>query len=439
MKSFTSIIFSLVFASAFSQKSAKIYTSDIDNFWVAYDSIQKTKDHTQKLALIKKLYTDKGTEGLKAFMKARDYNDTVFVSIIDKYPKFLNSIRPNTLTIKTKTNELEASVVRLKEIYPELKEAEMYFTIGGLNSGGTVSGNKVLVGAELATGLPSTDVSEFQDDWIKGVFANQSLDNIVSLNVHEYIHTQQIGDRRRVLSQSIKEGACDLIAELVMNKPLERKYLSYGAAHAAEVKDLFKKEMFTGNFANWLYNGRKKGESADLGYYIGYEICKSYYQNAKDKKQAVKDIIELNYDNNKAVEDFLTRSKFFSEKIDKKKLIKEYGKNLPYVVKTEPANGSVNVSADTKEIRITFSKEMVPKSYSFNLSDKGKEYFPITKIIGMENNDRTLILSADLKPGKEYEFVLTNKSFVSKDGYPLRDERLLVKFKTSDKSFDHHD
>jgi hypothetical protein len=33
-------------------------------------------------------------------MKARDYNDTVYVKAIDEYPKFWNSIRPNTLTIK---------------------------------------------------------------------------------------------------------------------------------------------------------------------------------------------------------------------------------------------------------------------------------------------------------------------------------------------------
>lgn len=433
MRRFTTIIFSLVFCTAFSQKSANIFTSDIDNFWVAYDSIQKANDHSKKLDLIKRLYTDKATKGLKAFMKARNYNDSVYVKIIDKYPKFWNSVRPNTLTIKTKTNELEASVARLKELYPELKDAEMYFTIGGLNSGGTVRENMVLVGAELATGLPSTDVSEFNDEWLKGVFANQSLDNIVSLNIHEYIHTQQIGDRRRVLSQSIKEGACDLIAELVMNKPLERKYLSYGTAHAAEVKNLFKKEMFTGNFTNWLYNGRQKGEGADLGYYVGYMISKMYYHNAKDKKQAIKDIIELNYDNDKAVESFLSKSKFFSEKIDKQKLINEYDKNLPYIVKIEPENGSVNVSADTKEIRITFSKEMTPKSYSFNLSDKGKEYFPFTKVVGMENDNKTLVLQADLKPNKEYEFVVTNKSFISKDGYPLKDESLLIKFKTGNK------
>lgn len=433
MKQFSIIFFSLVFSSAFSQKSTKIFTSDIDNFWVAYDSIQKTNNHSKKMDLIKRLYTDKATEGLKTFMKVRDYNDTVFVNSIDKYPKFWNSIRPNTLTIKTKTNELEASVVRLRQLYPELKDAEMYFTIGGLNSGGTVSGNKVLVGAEIATGLPSTDVSEFQDDWLKGVFAEQSLDNIVSLNVHEYIHTQQTGNRRRVLSQSIKEGACDLIAELVMNTTLERKYLSYGKAHSAEVKELFKKEMFTGNFRNWLYNGRQKGESADLGYYVGYEICKLYYQNTKDKKQAVKDIIELNYDDDKAVEDFLIKSKFFKDKIDKQKLIKEYEKNLPYVVKIDPSNGSVHVSADTKEIRVTFSKEMVPGSYSFNLSDKGRDYYPISKIVGMENSNKTLVMLVDLKPNKEYEFVLTNKSFISKDGYPLKEEKFLIKFKTDNK------
>lgn len=431
MKRFTTIIFSLVFASAFSQKQTKIFTSDIDNFWVAYDSIQNTNDHSRKLDLIKKLYTDKATKGLKAFMNARDYNDSLYVKLIDKYPKFWNTIRPNTLTIKAKTNEFEASVDRLKQIYPELKDAEMYFTIGGLNSGGTVSGNMVLVGAELATGLPSTDVSEFKDEWLKGVFAMQSLDNIVSLNVHEYIHTQQIGDRRRVLSQSIKEGACDLIAELVMNKPLERKYLSYGAAHTAEIKELFKKEMFTGNFTNWLYNGRQKGESADLGYYVGYEICKSYYQNAKDKKQAVKDIIELNYDSDKAVENFLTRSKFFKEKTSD--LMKEYRKMSPDVVKIDPANGSVEVSPDVKEIRITFSKEMMPGYYSFNLSDKGKEYMPITKVIGMENTDKTLVLGVDLKPGKEYEFVLTDKSFRSKEGYSLKNEELVIKFKTGNK------
>ena len=36
-----------------------------------------------------------------------------------------------------------------------------------------------------------------------------------------------------------------------------------------------------------------KDKPADLGYYMGYHIAKSYYENAKDKKQAVIDIIEM--------------------------------------------------------------------------------------------------------------------------------------------------
>jgi uncharacterized protein YjaZ len=32
---------------------------------------------------------------------------------------------------------------------------------------------------------------------------------------------------------------------------------------------------------------------ADLGYYVGYKICEAYYNQAKDKKQAVKDILTI--------------------------------------------------------------------------------------------------------------------------------------------------
>ncbi|MFC0345944.1 MULTISPECIES: gliding motility protein GldB-related protein [Epilithonimonas] len=431
MKQICTIIFSILFTSAFSQNSNKIFTSDIDNFWAAYDSIQNTNDYNQKLDLINKLYIQRGTKGLHAFMKARSYNDTLYVELIKDYPKFWHSIRPNTLKVKNKTAELNNAVENLKKLYPELKDAEMYFTIGGLRSGGTVTDNMVLVGAEIATGNSYVDVSEFQNNWLKNVFAKQSLDNIVYLNIHEYIHTQQNGDRNRVLSQSIKEGACDFIAELAIKKPIETQYLTYGRNHKNEIKGLFKKEMFSNNFTNWLYNGSQKEESADLGYYVGYEICKSYYDNSEDKTKAIKDIIELNYDDDKAVEEFLVKSKFFTEKINKKKIIKEYSKNQPYIVKIEPfKNGTDNVDPNTKELKITFSKEMNTKNFSISYSEKGKEYFPITKVKGYENNDKTLVLLIDLKPNKEYEFVITNRSFMSKDGFLLVSEEYPVNFKT---------
>lgn len=431
MKKILAIVIFTLYTSAFSQNSNKIFTSDIDNFWVAYDSIQHTNEFSKKLNFINKLYIEKGTKGLNAFMKARDYKDTLYVKLIVEYPIFWNSVRPNTLTIKNKITELSKAVENLKKLYPDLKDAEMYFTIGGLRSGGTVTDNMVLVGAEIATGNSNVDMSEFQNDWLKNVFANQSLDNIVYLNIHEYIHTQQTGGGNRVLNQSIKEGACDFIAELAIENPIETQYLSYGKSHASEIRELFKKEMFSKNFSNWLYNGGQKGESADLGYYVGYEICKSYYENAKDKSQAIKNIIELNYEDDNAVEDFLYKSKYFKEKINKEKLIEDYNKNLPYILKIEPfENGAANVNPNTKELKITFSKEMINNSYSISYSEKGKECFPITKVKGFENHDKTLVLLINLQPNKEYEFIVTNRNFKSKDGYPLLSEEYPVKFKT---------
>lgn len=415
----------------FAQVPSSIHTADIDHFWTAYDAIQQAKDFSQKIAIINEQYINKGSKGLKAFMTAREYNDTLWVQLIDKLPKFWNSIRQNTLSIKNKTTEFEKAIKQLKQIYPDLKPAEMYFTIGGLRSGGTVKDNMVLVGAEIATGNVTTDVSEFSNSWLKNVFKGQSLDNIVSLNIHEYIHTQQKPNGSNLLSQAIREGSCDFIAELSIQKPLQTKYLNYGKANASSIKALFKKEMFFNDYTNWLYNGSQRAEDADLAYYVGYEICKAYYQQARNKKQAIKDIIELDFSNDQAVEIFLETSGFYSEKIDKKALMAAYQKLQPTVVGILPFNnGDKNVDAITKELRITFSKPMIPKRYSISFSEKGKSNFPITTVKGQEDDDKTLVLNIELKPQQDYEFIITNRSFRSKDGYPLKESEYVVKFST---------
>ncbi|HMH34692.1 MAG TPA: hypothetical protein VK543_16765 [Puia sp.] len=39
----------------------KVFTQDIDNFWIAFDSIQTTNDSTKQIHFIQSLYIDKGT------------------------------------------------------------------------------------------------------------------------------------------------------------------------------------------------------------------------------------------------------------------------------------------------------------------------------------------------------------------------------------------
>lgn len=425
------ILFFVVAVISFNQVSAqqKVFTQDIDNFWIAYDSIKTTDDSLKQIKFIQTLYIDKGTQGLKTFMQLRNYSAGLYVHLINKYPKFWNSIRPNTLAVKSKGREIEKSVEKFKTLYPELKDAKMYFTIGGLRSGGTTKDSMVMVGAEIATGDSATDVSEFSDKWLAGVFKEQNSENIVSMNVHEYVHTQQNGEGNNLLSQSIVEGAAEFITELVLGRPLQRNYITYGNQHKQDLKEAFKREMFSKAFRNWLYNGNNAKTVADLGYFIGYDICKSYYRNQVNKKQAIKNIIQLNYSDTISVENFLKQSKFYSEPINKKQIIQAYRAKQPKFIRIEEfKKNDTSVDASLKQITFVFSQQM-SSNISISLGGKGKEFFPITGVAGFSDDRTKCYVNVALKPDHEYEFVITNRGFSSADGYTLFDN-YSIKFKT---------
>jgi len=424
---FVFISFSITAAAQTSTQ--KVFTSDIDNFWRAYDSCKATTDSLKQLQYIQTIYVDNGTKGLKAFMESRDYTTELWVNLIRKYPKFWKSVRPNTFTVKSYSREIEKSIQKLKKLYPELKEAKMYFAIGGINSGGTTMSDMVLVGAEVATGNKETDVSEFPNKWLDGVFKSQQPGNIVPLNIHEYVHTQQKGEPQNLLALAILEGSCDFITELVMGKTLQKNYLVYGRLHEAELKEPFKTDMFTPAYQNWLYNGSTAKTMADLGYYMGYSICKSYYRNSKDKKKAIKDIIDLNYSDTAAVDDFLAHSKYYTEPINKQQLVQQFESRQPRVLKLEPFNnGDTLVDASINEMKIIFSVPMNKNGFSINDGERGKSYSPVAGIAGFSEDGTSFTIKLKMEPGHEYEFILTDLSFKSADGYPLKPYE--VKFKT---------
>lgn len=78
-----------------------------------------------------------------------------------------------------------------------------------------------------------------------------------------------------------------------------------------EVWKVFKQDMFTQANDLWVSTGENPVLPArDLGYFVGYSICKSYYTKATDKKQAIIDIIELDYSSKDAVKNFLKKSHY---------------------------------------------------------------------------------------------------------------------------------
>lgn len=313
LKAMALISFYFVLISGLSGQTnrARVFTSDIDNFWQAYDSVKTTDNAARQIEFMQTLYIQKGTAGLKAFMKLRNFDAARLVTTINKYPKFWESIRPNTLLVKNQENQINSYIQKFQKLYPDYREANIYFTITAIRSGGTTKDSLVLVGAEIATGNVATDVSGFPDKRLANFFQNQKKDNIVPFTIHEYVHTQQKSEGKVLLGQALAEGACDFITELVLETAMQHAYLVYGKEHEEQLREQFRKDMFSEDFSDWLYNGSTSETMGDLGYFMGYAICKAYYHNATDKEKAIAEIIELDYADSDAVKAFLTKSKYY--------------------------------------------------------------------------------------------------------------------------------
>jgi uncharacterized protein YjaZ len=283
---------------------ARLITSDIDNFWKAYDLAANETAPEKKKEIFQREYLDKGSPGLQDFITSRIRNVDALFAEINQRALYYASIRQETLKVAAMSGEIKKSFRKLKRLYPEAVFPDVYFTIGKLNSGGTTSQNGLLIGTEMFGRTKNTPMSEL-NDWHKEVL--KSIDTLPAIVAHEVIHFQQnSSSSAKLLARSLEEGAADFIGEMVAGQIINPHLHTYGNPQERQLWEEFHPEMQGINYAKWLYNGvLAKPRPADLGYYIGYKICESYYKNAKDKKQAIREILAI-----KDYDKFLNDSKY---------------------------------------------------------------------------------------------------------------------------------
>ena len=293
----TAILVLFTTQSLFSQEinrdplKAKLVTSDIDLFWKAYDLAAKTDDSEEKAKIFDDEYIGKGSEGLKGFLSNRIRSGKSIVWTLSKYPKFYASIRKQSLRSSLLEPQIQKSFVNLKELYDEAVFPNVYFVIGRLNSGGTTSNAGLLIGMEMYCRNPNTPMEELTD-WHRNVLA--PLENLPHIVAHESIHFQQRVPQKTLLEKAIQEGSADLVAEIISGKHINYAQHEYGDANERKVWTQFEREMNGEDLSNWLYNGNSAKEMpSDMAYYVGYKISKAYYDRAKDKKQAIRKILNF--------------------------------------------------------------------------------------------------------------------------------------------------
>ncbi len=430
----TLLVFLIFYSTTcLAQTNKTVITEDIPNFWIAYDQIIKTKDSLKQIELIQTQYINKGTEGLKEIMRVKRYTPASYIKAINSYPLFWNSVRNNTLKANIFASNIERGIEKLRKIYPTLKPAKIYFTIGALFTNGTTVDDKVLIGSELAMADSKVITSEFGKNLshLPAYFASNKLNNLRFLNVHEYIHTQQkttIGNN--LLAQTILEGVAEYITSIALKTISPNEQIAFGKLNDAKIKKAFVKEIFSTNFDNWIWNSPdNEFKMRDLAYYVGYAICEKYYSTAIDKKLAIKKMIDLDYNNQDSLIKFVEGSSYFEKPLSVYK--EEFEKSRPKIIKIEPfTNGQQDISSDIKTVTLFFSEPMSKNSSDFDIGPLGdKNVMWLQKRIGFSENG--LSFSFEIKPlesGKQYQLLVTD-AFLNKSGVPLKP--YLIDVKTS--------
>jgi len=250
-----------------------IITEDINRFWNAYDAA-KPKFRSAFF----NNYIKYGSNGLRDFMPVLKSTKELAKAIKKNKDKY-ESIRDASLRIeKDERVKIERAFDTLKKLYPNTYYPTIYFVIGQMNIGSSISENGVIIAYETMS-----------------IMGNESL---LPLILHEAIHFQQNynSQEESLLGRCIMEGAANLISEIALgeNANFNHNNDDYGFSNERELWRQFKKDMKTNNLKNWLFEGNVFGNGPKhMGYWIGYQIVKEYYLKTNNKKQAIREILNI--------------------------------------------------------------------------------------------------------------------------------------------------
>jgi Predicted Zn-dependent protease (DUF2268) len=261
---------------------AEIRTSDVDLFYRIYDAAGGAPNADA----LQHDYIDAGSDGVRQFIPSRIKSAEALRITIASNPAVYNNARACMAALPAVRARLAPIFKKLGILDPDAVFPPVTILIGRNNSGGTTDKSGVLIGLEVVC----------RSDWLQPSIE----DRLVHLIAHEYAHLQQFPQGgedaapNTVLKQSLVEGGAELIAELTSGEASESHLQRWTKGREREIGEAFLAGVDSTDLKPWFYNGAGTPEKpGDLGYWVGYAITKSYYTHAKDKRAAMKTLLEL--------------------------------------------------------------------------------------------------------------------------------------------------
>ena len=262
----------------------EILTSDASRFYALYDASggRPSVDQLEQ-------YLAQGTPSLAAFARLRRVSAERIAGAMAREPALYANGRTCLAELPAVRQRLVQVFANLRAIYPQARFPPVAIAVGRGRPVGLTHAGGVIIGLEA---LCAAD------------FMNPNVqDRFVHVIAHEYVHLQQTtltdfepGDpRATVLRVSLAEGIAEFIAELVSGNVGNGRHAAWTHGREVHIESAFALDVDSTDLSPWLYNYKPGSqEPYDLGYWVGYRIAKAYYLKAKDKRSAIRGLIQQN-------------------------------------------------------------------------------------------------------------------------------------------------
>jgi hypothetical protein len=263
-------------------KQAQIIHSDLANFSEAFDMLSTESD---TLKVLNSIYFEKASIGLKEFINRHQLTAELLRDAIRINPETYSRIKGFMLQMEKFELSYQETLATFGRTVPNTMFAPTYLLVGANRGIAQASqyGQLVTIGKLMG-----------------------DTDKLLTFIVHELVHFQQakeLGGQQYVavyskpnnmLDLCLREGGAEFITQLVLNRITQKRALKYLLEHEKELKIKYKEDLKNQDATYWLWESLNQNEYPKLlGYAMGYQICKSYYEHSPDKREAIKQILAI--------------------------------------------------------------------------------------------------------------------------------------------------
>jgi hypothetical protein len=269
--------------------------ADVDLFYRVYDAADGHPTAEQ----LQRNYLDQGSDGLQLLARLRNVTGERIADTLARNPALYADAKRCLAALPQARERLETALRTLGRLHPEARFPAITIAIGR--------------GKPVAVGAPDTGIQVGLEALCATDWLNPNVeDRIVYVLAHEYVHVQQvraqpITDKQAptVLEISLVEGIAEFVTELIAGQVAYSGNAAVAAGREREIETRFAADLNKTDLSDWVYNTTPDAPG-DLGYWAGYRIAKAYYSKAVNKRQALREILEM-----ADAKDFLARSGWY--------------------------------------------------------------------------------------------------------------------------------